>query len=444
LLKGFSELARSESKHKMHGSGFVAHMGLTKNTRITQIDGSSLIRQISRLASTGLTRLAYSQEDIEARAVVKEMLAAAALEIHTDAGGNIIGRREGRKSYPPIAFGSHVDTVRNGGKYDGVLGVLAGIECVNALTRADYTTEHPLELIIFANEEGQVFDALCGSKAITGLLSPNDLARTDGNSRTLADAIKDIGGDPVQLPVTARKQGDVAAFIELHIEQGGILHNSETPIGIVQGITGITYTDVCIVGLANHSGTTVMELRRDALAAASDLILIVEKVALEGRCRVATVGRMTVTPNATNIIPGEVQLTIELRDLDARRMADTLEHLHHCAQIIQEHRRVNVFFRDRSPIQPVPCSTVVQKAIRESCTDLGLRYRALPSGAGHDAQMMATLGPMGMIFVPSVGGISHSPKEFTSDEDCINGAEVLLETILRLDTSLNGTPGATV
>jgi beta-ureidopropionase / N-carbamoyl-L-amino-acid hydrolase len=413
----------------------------TKNAPITQIDGSSLIRQISRLASTGLTRLAYSHEDIEGRAVVKQMLMAAGLDIWTDAAGNIVGRRKGRSPCAPIAFGSHLDTVRNGGKYDGVLGVLAGIECVNALDRAGYTTEHPLEVIIFANEEGQVFDALCGSKAITGLLGQNDLTRTDGNSRTLADAIKDIGGNPVQLPAAARKKGDIAAFIELHIEQGGILDNSETPIGIVQGITGITYTDVCIVGLANHSGTTVMELRRDALAAASDLILVVEKAALEGRCRVATVGRMSVTPNATNIIPGEVQLTIELRDLDAKRMADTLEHLHRCGENLQEHRRVNVFFRDRTPIKPVPCSTIVQKAIRESCIDLGLQYRTLPSGAGHDAQMMAALGPMGMIFVPSVGGISHSPKEFTADEDCIRGAEVLLQTILRLDDELAASAG---
>ncbi|MBV8051007.1 MAG: Zn-dependent hydrolase [Acidobacteriaceae bacterium] len=415
----------------------------TTHARIAQIDGSSLIRQISRLASTGLTRLAYSQEDIEGRAAVKEMLKAAGLDIRTDEAGNIIARREGRKPHAPIAFGSHVDTVRNGGKYDGVLGVLAGIECVDALRTADYTTEHPLELIIFANEEGQVFDALCGSKAITGLLGPDDLGRTDGNSRTLADAIKDIGGDPAQIPAAARTKGDIAAFIELHIEQGGILDNSKIPIGIVEGITGITYTDVRIMGRANHSGTTIMELRRDALAAACELVLMVEKAALEGRCRVATVGKMTVTPNATNIIPGEVQLTIELRDLDAKHMADTLEYLHAYGDSIQEHRRVNVFFSDRSRINPVPCSNLVQKAIRESCIDLGLQYRMLPSGAGHDAQMMAALGPMGMIFVPSVAGVSHSPNEFTTDEDCVRGAEVLLHTILRLDTMLTDTTEVT-
>jgi len=413
-----------------------------QSVRIAQIDGSALLRRIEHICNTGATRLAYSEDDIRGRSLVTEMMRDVGLEVHTDPAGNIIGRRAGRKELPPLAFGSHVDTVRNGGRYDGVLGVMAGIECIAALQQTGCTTDHPLELMVFANEEGQIFGALCGSRAIAGLLGPDDLAHRDGASRTLADAILAIGGDPSQLRAAARKSGDISAFVELHIEQGGVLESSKVPIGIVEGISGISYTDVRVLGTANHSGTTVMKLRKDALVAASELVLSVRTAALERKCRVATVGQMTVSPNATNIIPGEVTLTIEIRDLERGKILETLDHIRYCGRAIAERSGIQLDFSERALIEPVPCSPVVQEAIAQSCLDLGLKFQAMPSGAGHDAQMMARIGPMGMIFVPSVGGISHSPRESTSAEDCARGAQVLLQTILRLDDTLSRSTGS--
>jgi beta-ureidopropionase / N-carbamoyl-L-amino-acid hydrolase len=407
-----------------------------------QIDGPALIRRIELIGSDGTTRLAYSEGDIRGRSLVMEMMRGVGLEVRTDPAGNIIGRREGRQDLPPLAFGSHVDTVRDGGRYDGVLGVMAGIECVAALQKAGYTTDHPLELIVFANEEGQSFAALCGSRAIAGLLEPEDLSHMDGTSRTLADAIMAIGGDPLQLRAAERKNGDVAAFLELHIEQGGVLESSNVPIGIVEGISGISYTDVRVIGAANHSGTTVMNLRKDALVAASALVLTVQAAALERKCRVATVGQMTVHPNATNIIPGEVTLTIEIRDLEREKILKTLHHIRESGLSTAERSGTRFDFSERALIEPVPCSTFVREAIAQSCLDLGLEFQAIPSGAGHDAQMMARVCPMGMIFVPSLGGVSHSPRESTSAEDCVRGAQVLLNTILRLDDTISRSTGS--
>jgi N-carbamoyl-L-amino-acid hydrolase len=405
---------------------------------IAEIDGSALIRRIDAISRVGTTRLAYTEDDIRGRSVVAEMMREAGLEVHTDPAGNIVGRRAGKKSLPPLVVGSHIDTVRNGGRYDGILGVMAGIECVSALRGAGYTTYHPLEVIVFANEEGQTFGALCGSRAIAGLLGAKDLAYTDGANRTLADAILAVGGDPSRLLAAERKRGDVAAFIELHIEQGGVLESAGIPIGIVEGISGIAYTDVRVIGTANHSGTTVMDLRKDALVAASELVLSVQQSAFAGNCRVATVGRMRVLPNATNIIPGEVTLTIEIRDLERENILSTLHHIRSCSAAITQRSGVQFEFSDRALIEPVLCSPLVREAIRQSCDDLGLEFRAMPSGAGHDAQMMARIGPMGMIFVPSIGGVSHSPQESTSAEDCIRGARVLLQTILHLDMCTAG------
>jgi N-carbamoyl-L-amino-acid hydrolase len=401
-----------------------------------QIDSVSLYERIQLISRTDTTRLAYSEEDVRGRAVVMEMMQNVGLNVSVDAAGNIVGRRPGRERRPPLAFGSHVDTVRNGGIYDGILGVMAAVECVGVLQKVGYTTAHPLELIVFANEEGQRFGALCGSRALVGSLRADDLARVDESGRTLAEAIQSVGGDPAQLPSAVREEGDIAAFVELHIEQGGTLEKAGVPIGIVEGISGISYTDVRVTGTANHSGTTTMGLRKDALIAAAELVLCVQRAALEKRCHVATVGQLTVSPNATNVIPGEVTFTIEIRDLDREKILASLKHIRECGQQIAFRSKIEIEFSDRKLIDPVPCSQVVRDAIVRSCADLGLQFQTLPSGAGHDAQMMAQLGPTGMIFVPSTGGISHSPGEFTTSEDCARGTQVLLETIVRLDDTL--------
>jgi N-carbamoyl-L-amino-acid hydrolase len=412
------------------------------SARTAQIDSARLYNRIQLISRIGTTRLAYSEEDVRGRAIVVDMMRDVGLRVSIDAAGNIVGRRPGRERRSPLAFGSHVDTVRNGGLYDGILGVMAAIECVGMLQETGYTTAHPIELIVFANEEGQRFGALCGSRALVGSLRTDDLVRVDESGRTLAEAIQSIGGDPAQLPGTVRRSGEIAAFVELHIEQGGTLEKAGVPIGIVEGISGISYTDVRVMGAANHSGTTAMDLRKDALIAAAELVLCVQRAALEKRCHVATVGQLVVSPNATNIIPGEVTFTIEVRDLEREKILASLKHIRECGQKIAFRSNIKMEFSDRRLIESVPCSPLVREAIVRSCIDLGLKFQTLPSGAGHDAQMMATLAPTGMIFVPSRGGISHSPQEFTTSEDCAQGAQVLLETILHLDHTLPNLVGS--
>jgi beta-ureidopropionase / N-carbamoyl-L-amino-acid hydrolase len=386
------------------------------------------------LAEVATTRLAYSQEDIRGRQLVMDMMREVGLAVSVDAAGNILGRRAGRGDLPAILFGSHIDTVREAGRFDGVLGVVAAIECVAVLQAADTLTLHPLEVVIFANEEGQNFGALCGSRAAVGDISSEDLQRSDASGRTLSDAIRGVGGKPEELQSSIYADGRFCAFVELHIEQGGELDRLGIPIGAVEGISGIQHTDVLISGSANHSGTTTMEARHDALAAAAELVLAVRKMALQlHSCRVANVGRLVVSPNSVNIVPGSVELTVELRDMQATRIARTMEEIKGKTGDIAERYGVSFEFLDRKFMEPVPAHPAVLAAIEESCQALHLPFQRIPSGAGHDAQMMARIAPMGMIFVPSVGGISHSSKEFTESEDCARGAEVLLETILRLD-----------
>jgi N-carbamoyl-L-amino-acid hydrolase len=337
-------------------------------------------------------------------------------------------------------FGSHIDTVREAGRFDGVLGVMAAIECIALLAASDTLTVHPLEVVIFANEEGQNFGALCGSRAVVGDISSEDLLRSDASGRTLSEAIRSVGGRPEELQSSVYGRGRLSAFVELHIEQGGELDRLGIPIGAVEGISGIQHTDVLITGVANHSGTTSMEARHDALAAAAELVLLVRKVAMEQHlCRVATVGRLALSPNSVNIVPGSVELTVEIRDMQATRIANTMQAIKSAAREIAMRCGVSVEFLDRKFMEPVPAHPTVLKAIEDSCNALQLPFHRLPSGAGHDAQMMARIAPMGMIFVPSVGGVSHSSKEFTEAEDCARGAEVLCETILRLDQMLDET-----
>ena len=367
-----------------------------------------------------------------------DLMRDVGLEVAIDAAGNIFGRKSGTEDLPPIMFGSHIDTVRAGGRFDGVLGVVAAIECIRALCASGTTTRHPLEAAIFANEEGQNYGALCGSRAVVGDINDEDLDRTDHQGQTLRHAIRYVGGNPEELHQAIRKAGSVAVYVELHIEQGRELETLGVPIGIVIGITGIQHIDIEISGVPNHSGTTAMSSRHDALVAASEIVLAVRRLALEERlCRVANVGRLLVSPNSINIVPGAVSMTVELRDLDAENIRAAIERLSGATAAIAVRYGVSCEFKPRSMVEPVLSDEALPAAIEASCSLLGLRSHRMPSGAGHDAQMMARIAPMGMIFVPSLGGISHSTDEFSSAEDCANGASVLLQTILVLDRSLD-------
>jgi N-carbamoyl-L-amino-acid hydrolase len=357
------------------------------------------------------------------------------LDVRIDPAGNILGRRQERMPGPVLLCGSHIDTVQNGGRFDGILGSLAAIEAAAILGEMNYTTRHPLEIAIFANEEGQNFSPLFGSRCMIGALDPADLQITDASGRSLAEAITAIGGNPPKIEQATRKKGEIHTFVELHIEQGGVLEDLGVPVGVVEGISGILYSDVQILGLPRHSGTTPMNLRKDALVAASRFVLEVEKTAREnGLCRVATVGHLEVLPNSLNIVPGAVNLTLELRDLNTEKMQRAYEHLQKQATTIQEELSLQFKFSAQPLIEPVPAAPSVMRAIEAGCKTLHLSSHQMPSGAGHDAQMIARIAPVGMIFVPSVGGISHSEAEFTKAEDCVHGANVLLQTILRVDS----------
>jgi len=332
-----------------------------------------------------------------------------------------------------VLFGSHIDSVPSGGNFDGDVGSIGSIEVMQTLHEGKLSTRRPLELVIWANEEGVAFEnGLCGSRAAAGKLEPGELDHV-WNGVKKRDAIKKIGGDPDLIQAARRAPGSFRAYLELHIEQGGTLDKTGIPIGIVEGIVAIDRHEAVVRGFANHAGTTPMPERKDALVAASQLVLAVREVVnSEPGRQVGTVGHLRVMPNAPNVIPGEVRMTIELRDLQAAkigRLADTIKMR---AREIATRTGTEIVIAPLSHHDEALATPEIQKAIEAAADKLGLRHARLPSGAGHDAQMMALLGPMGMIFVPSVLGISHSPRELSRFADCARGADVLLHTLLAL------------
>lgn len=377
-------------------------------------------------------RVAYTQGDIEGRKWLMDLMSKAGLNPKIDAGGNIIGRREGKNPIlKPIGFGSHIDMVPDGGNYDGTLGSLAALEVIEILNENKLVTEHPLEVIIFANEEG----GLIGSKAMVGKLTPEGLKQISQSGLEMAEGIRTIGGNPEDIKSAERKKGDIHAWLELHIEQGGILDAEGLQIGVVEGIVGILDVEVLVEGFANHAGTTPMKLRKDAMLAASKLTVAVNEIitGMPGN-QVGTVGKVEAHPGAYNVVPGKVILGLEIRDLSFDKIEEILAAIERKAKEISEETQTSISFR-REPSFNLPALTdsSLQQKINSAALALGLSTKQMQSGAGHDSQQMALIAPVGMIFVPSVGGISHSPNEFTKAADMENGANVLLHTILALD-----------
>jgi beta-ureidopropionase / N-carbamoyl-L-amino-acid hydrolase len=391
------------------------------------------LSQFGKNPQGGVSRVAYSDADRAARDYVMGLMRAARLEPQIDAAGNIIGRRAGRDArLPPVLFGSHIDSVPEGGNYDGDVGSLGAIEVAQTLAENGVVTRHPLEVIVFQNEEG----GLIGSRAVSGDLAERELDLVSRSGRTIRDGIRFIGGDPDRLASVRRARGDIAAYLELHIEQGGFLDAERVDIGVVEGIVGINWWDVTIEGFANHAGTTPMDRRRDAMLAAAKFIESVNRVVttVPGR-QVGTVGRIQALPGAPNVIPGKVVLSLELRDLDAAKIAMLYQRIRAEAGRIADASGTRFDFKEINVNVPAPTDPRVRVLIAESARALGLSTKLMPSGAGHDAQDMARLGPVGMIFVPSVGGISHSPREFSRPKDIENGANVLLGAVLGVDTA---------
>lgn len=403
------------------------------------VSGDRLMRHLRGLAEFGKTpaggvdRLAFSDADKAGREYVRGLMRAAETEVHTDAAGNLIGRRAGSvATLSPLMFGSHIDSVPDGGNFDGPVGSISAIEVAQTLAERGIRTKHPLEVAIFANEEG----GKTGSRAMSGEVSGPELELVTASGKTIAQGIEFVGGDPSNLAAVRRSPGDIAAYLELHVEQGGVLEAREFDIGVVEGIVGIKRWNVTITGFANHAGTTPMDQRRDALLAAAQFIGTVNT---EARARpgshVATVGRIEAEPGAPNVIPGRVTLSLEIRDLVMERI-DRL-----FSEIEAAGRRIAVdtgtaftlerFYVSRAAPTDEGLRDVIERVAREN----GLSTLRMPSGAGHDAQSIALLAPVGMIFVPSVQGISHSPKEFSWPRDIVNGANVLLHTLLSIDAA---------
>lgn len=390
------------------------------------------LSKFGQLPNGGIGRVAYSKADQEGRAYFIGLMKKAGLSVTVDFAGNIIGRRNGKNpALKPIAFGSHIDSVPNGGNYDGPVGSISGLELIETLNENNIVTQHPLELIIFANEEG----GTVGSGAMIGKISPAALKSVTQSGLTIADGIRAIGGNPDSLSKVVRKKGDLTAFIELHIEQGGILMTENLQIGVVEGIVGIEHWDATIEGAANHAGTTPMNSRRDALLAAAKLIVALNEVVTsqEGR-QVGTIGKIMAEPGAYNVIPGKVVLGVEIRDLSYDKIRKLFQEVETKAQQIAKASETTITFVQSSVgVTPALTAKPIQDKIIGAAKALGFSYRYMQSGAGHDSQEIAQIAPVGMIFIPSVGGISHSPKEFSKGVDIGNGANVLLQTLLAID-----------
>lgn len=379
----------------------------------------------------GVSRVAFSDADRAGRAYVMDVMRAAGLDVRVDFAGNIFGRRAGTDtSLKPIVFGSHIDSVPEGGNFDGTVGSLSAIEVAQSFAEQGIRTKHPLEVVVWANEEGGLY----GSRAVSGQLTTPELANRAWSGKTIEEGMAFLGGTPSRVVDVRRQRGDIATYLELHIEQGGILEREGLNIGVVEGIVGIRQWDVTVTGFQNHAGTTPMEQRTDALLSAAQFVAMVNRVvrAEPGR-QVGTVGRIQAFPGAPNVIPGKVVCSLELRDLDGSKVDRLFGAISTEARRIGASNGSTFEFRPLHENVSAPSDPAVREMIAESAKSLGYTTRLMPSGAGHDAQAMAQLGPMGMIFIPSIGGISHSPKEFSTAEDIARGASVLMGAVLRAD-----------
>lgn len=367
----------------------------------------------------GTSRMAYSKEFNMGRDYVKFCMEQAGLKVSVDPVGNLTGLLPGRECGKPIiSVGSHIDTVPGGGMYDGTLGVMAAIEAVCVLREHNYCNRHPIEIIAFNEEEGNVIGGTFGSKAFTG--QPQE--------PTALNKLCNYGMDEVDVTRSKRNPDDYRCYLELHIEQGGILESNNLELGIVEGIVGITRFMVTVPGEANHAGSTPMNLRNDALLKACTMIRRIVEISAEvDPAMTCTVGYVTVEPGAANVVPGCVKFPIELRCLCMDNIRTAI------SRFREEVRLSGTTVENFLWQEPTIMDDYLRDSLEAICQKSGRRYCRMPSGAGHDAINMALFTPTAMLFVPSVGGISHSIHEFSKLEDLEHGAQALLDTILQLD-----------
>lgn len=386
------------------------------------------------------TRRAFSPNYTLARKWLKETFEQVGLTVTLDATANLIGTRQGQQDdLPPIMIGSHTDTVYAGGRFDGIAGVIAGLEVVRLLNEHNIHLRHPLKIVDFLAEEPTDFGlSTVGSRGMTGKLTPEQLQLTDLFKTTLAENIDAIGGNTAEIQKTALKKGDLSLYLELHIEQGPLLEKNKAQIGIVSGIVQIDRRKIIVTGDQNHAGTTPMADRKDALAAAAEIVLFIEnhaKTLAHKDSFVGTVGKINVSPNSSNVIAGNVEMEYELRAMNTDLIQEMQTFLESSITKISENKDVSIDIYPISTSKPVLIDRKIQEIIRKASafTD---KIMTLPSGAGHDANHLACICPVGMIFVPSKDGKSHCPEEFTSSDDLAAGIKALAGTLILADQQL--------
>jgi N-carbamoyl-L-amino-acid hydrolase len=391
--------------------------------------------RFGRRADGGVDRVAFSDADIEGRDYVGTLMKEAGLDISMDVAGNLLGRKPGsNEGLPPLMLGSHIDSVPAGGNFDGPLGSLGAIEVIRSLGDAGQETRHPLEVVIFVNEEG----GKTGSRIMVGEFRPQELALETASGFTIAEGIRRLGGDPDRLARAQRAVGDIAGFLELHVEQGAILEQEGTTIGVVEGIVGIRRWTARVQGAANHAGTTPMDQRKDAMLGAARLVEAVNRVvtSIPGS-QVGTVGRIQASPGAPNVIPGEVVLSIEVRALAMETIQEVMDGIEGEARTIGAENGTPISIEEFYLSGAAPTDERFRGWVEGAADALALSHRRMPSGAGHDAQAVAHIAPIGMIFIPSVNGLSHHPDEYSRPEDIEAGANVLLGALLSADKALD-------
>lgn len=405
-----------------------------------RIRRARLVESLAALARIGATpdggaeRLAFTEADGRGRDLVRSWMVEMGLRVRVDGIGNVVGRRDGNEpGTAAVMLGSHIDTVGNGGRYDGNLGVLAALEVARTLNDEGVETRRPLEVAFFSNEEGSRYHPdMMGSLAYIGgadaarlraLPSPDS-----GSEATLGSELESIGyrGDAL-LP------GPVpAAYLELHIEQGPVLEAEGIEIGAVTGVQGILWEEITLTGAANHAGTTPMRFRRDAGVVAAEAVLLARKLARETPGQVATIGSASFSPGLTNVVPGRAVFTLDIRNPDSSRLERTEREFFSGLEAAAQREGVGIERRELARFGPAIFDDRLISLVERTAAVLGRSCRRIPSGAGHDAQMLSKVCPTGMIFVPSVGGISHSPREFTTEEHIVAGGNALLLAALAL------------
>ncbi|HVD02607.1 MAG TPA: M20 family metallo-hydrolase [Candidatus Dormibacteraeota bacterium] len=388
----------------------------------------------------GWTRRVFSCAYMESRALVRTMMEEAGLAVTQDPVGNLIGRLGGRDpALPPLVVGSHTDTVSGGGRFDGMVGVVAAIEVARTLATSSISLRRPLWIVDFLGEEPNRFGLSClGSRAVTGHLTEQHMDLIDDAGLSLGEELRRAGWRPDDLGSARWQGGSLHAYLELHIEQGAQLERAGRQIGIVTAIAGISRARIDIEGRADHAGTTPMELRLDALQAAAEIVLATDAIGRDqegGEEGVATVGRLLVEPNVTNVIPARAQLGVELRSIAPRWLEQRSRDLELLVDRVARERRLVLTLEWLSTEPPVRCDGRLRRAMGRAASQVGADPFELPSGASHDAAHIARIAPMGMLFIPSRGGRSHCPEEWSEPAEVALGARSLLQTVLDVDAA---------